>query len=151
MSQNAAASYARVSSNDQHSLMAQLETIRQFADEQGLEVAREYEDEGRNGQPARVPAHDRGRSVARKALRHHHRLRPLKVFRERLRSHPVQGPAPGSRGQAALRHRACRVLNGRQYGPDVTRQRAAFTARTRCSIFPIPEADPETPSPRGQT
>ena len=49
MSQNTAASYARVSSNDQHSLMAQLETIRKFADEQGLEVAREYEDEGRTG------------------------------------------------------------------------------------------------------
>ena len=49
MSQNTAASYARVSSNDQHSLVAQLETIRKFADEQGLEVAREYEDEGRTG------------------------------------------------------------------------------------------------------
>ena len=59
MSQNTAASYARVSSNDQHSLMAQLETIRKFADEQGLEVAREYEDEGHNGATDNRPGFQR--------------------------------------------------------------------------------------------
>ena len=57
MSQNTAASYARVSSNDPHSLMAQLETIRRFADEQGLEVARE--DEGRNGATDNRPGFQR--------------------------------------------------------------------------------------------
>ena len=59
MSQNTAASYARVSSNDPYSLMAQLETIRRFADEQGLEVAREYEDEGRNGATDNRPGFQR--------------------------------------------------------------------------------------------
>ena len=49
MSQDTAASYAWVSSNDQHSLMAQLETIRRFAEEHGLEVAREFEDERHSG------------------------------------------------------------------------------------------------------
>ena len=49
MSQNTAASYARVSSNDPHSLMAQLETVRRFAEENGLEVAREFEDERHRG------------------------------------------------------------------------------------------------------
>ena len=57
MSQNTAASYARVSSNDPHPLMTQLETIRRFADEQGLEVARE--DEGRNGATDNRPGFQR--------------------------------------------------------------------------------------------
>ena len=59
MSQSTAASYSRVSSNDQHSVMAQLETIRKFADEQGLEVAREYEDEGHNGATDNRPGFQR--------------------------------------------------------------------------------------------
>ena len=45
MSQNTAASYTRVSSDSQQSVMAQLERIRRFAEEHGLEVAREFEDE----------------------------------------------------------------------------------------------------------
>ena len=49
MSQNTAASYTRVSSNNQHSLMAQLETVRKFAEEHGLEVAREFGDERHRG------------------------------------------------------------------------------------------------------
>ena len=49
MSQDTAASYARISPNDPHSLMAQLETIRRFAEQHGLEVAREFEDEGHRG------------------------------------------------------------------------------------------------------
>ena len=49
MSQDRAASYARVSSNDQHSVMAQLESIRRAADEQGLSLPREFEDEGNCG------------------------------------------------------------------------------------------------------
>ena len=59
MSQSTAASYSRVSSTDQHSVMTQLETIRKFADEQGLEVAREYEDEGRNGATDNRPGFQR--------------------------------------------------------------------------------------------
>ena len=59
MSESRAASYSRVSSNDQHSVMAQLETIRKFADEQGLEVAREYEDEGHNGATDNRPGFQR--------------------------------------------------------------------------------------------
>ena len=49
MSQNIAASYTRVSSNDLHSVMAQLERIRRFAEEHGLEVAREFEGERHSG------------------------------------------------------------------------------------------------------
>ena len=49
MSQNRAASYTRVSPDSQQSVMTQLETIRRFADEHGLEVAREFEDEGHRG------------------------------------------------------------------------------------------------------
>ena len=49
MTQNKAASYAWVSSDDRQSIMAQLERIRKAADEQGLRVAREYEDEGQGG------------------------------------------------------------------------------------------------------
>ena len=49
MSQNMAASYTRMSSGSQQSVMAQLETIRRFAEEHGLEVAREFEDERRSG------------------------------------------------------------------------------------------------------
>ena len=45
MSQGRAASYTCVSSDGQQSVMAQLESIRRFAEEHGLEVAREYEDE----------------------------------------------------------------------------------------------------------
>ena len=59
MSQNTAASYTRVSSNDQHSLRAQLETIRKYADEQGLQVTREYEDEGYNGATDNRPGFQR--------------------------------------------------------------------------------------------
>ena len=46
MSENRAASYTRVSPDNQQSVMAQLETIRRIADEHGLSMAREYEDEG---------------------------------------------------------------------------------------------------------
>ena len=49
MSQNTAASYTRVSPDSQHSIMAQLEWISRVADEQGLSMAREYEDEGDAG------------------------------------------------------------------------------------------------------
>ena len=49
MSQNTAASYTRVSPDDQQSVMTQLETIRRFAEENGLEVAHEFEDEGHRG------------------------------------------------------------------------------------------------------
>ena len=49
MRQNAAAAYTRVSTGDQKPLMAQLERVRRFADEQGIRVAREYEDEGNGG------------------------------------------------------------------------------------------------------
>ena len=49
MSQGRAASYTCVSSDGQQSVMAQLESIRRFAEEHGLEVAREYEDEGNGG------------------------------------------------------------------------------------------------------
>ena len=49
MSQNRAASYTRVSPDSQPSVMAQLEWIRRVADEQGLTIAREYEDEGDAG------------------------------------------------------------------------------------------------------
>ena len=49
MSENTAASYTRVSSNEQHSLTAQLETVRKFAEEYGLEVAREFGDERHRG------------------------------------------------------------------------------------------------------
>ena len=49
MSQNTAASYTQVSTDDQQSLMAQLERIRTAAYEQGLSLVREYEDEGYNG------------------------------------------------------------------------------------------------------
>ena len=49
MSQNSAASYTRVSSDNQQSVMAQLEWIRRAADEQGLTIVREYEDEGDAG------------------------------------------------------------------------------------------------------
>ena len=40
MSQNMAASYARLSPDGQQSIMAQLERIRRFSDEQGLTIAR---------------------------------------------------------------------------------------------------------------
>ena len=49
MSQNTAASYTQVSTDDPKSLMAQLERIRTAAYEQGLSLVREYEDEGYNG------------------------------------------------------------------------------------------------------
>ena len=49
MSQNRAASYTRVSPDSQQSVMAQLEWIRRIADENGLSIAREYEDEGDAG------------------------------------------------------------------------------------------------------
>ena len=47
------------------------------------------------------------------------------------------------------RRRLVRVLPGNEPGPDVSRQRAAFTARARCSIFPIPEADTRHAKPKG--
>ena len=49
MSQNIAASYTLVSSDSQQSVMAQLERTRRFAEEHGLEVAREFEDERHRG------------------------------------------------------------------------------------------------------
>ena len=49
MSQNRAASYTRVSPDNQQSVMAQLESIRRAADEHGLTIAQEYEDEGDAG------------------------------------------------------------------------------------------------------
>ena len=49
MSQNRAASYTRVSPDSQQSVMAQLESIRRAADEHGLTIAQEYEDEGDAG------------------------------------------------------------------------------------------------------
>ena len=49
MSQNRAASYTRVSPDSQQSVMAQLEWIRRVADEQGLTIAWEYEDDGDAG------------------------------------------------------------------------------------------------------
>ena len=59
MNQTTAASYARVSSNDPHSLMAQLEAIRKFSEEHGLEVAREFEDEGHRGATGNRPGFQR--------------------------------------------------------------------------------------------
>ena len=59
MSQNTAASYARISSNDPHSLMAQLETVRRFAKEHGLEVAREFVDERHRGATDNRPGFQR--------------------------------------------------------------------------------------------
>ena len=59
MSQNIAASYARVSSNDPHSLMAQLETIRKFAKKNGFEVAREFADERHRGATDNQPGFQR--------------------------------------------------------------------------------------------
>ena len=59
MSENRAASYTCVSSDDQQSVMAQLESIRRFAEEHGLEVAREYEDEGHNGATDNRPGFQR--------------------------------------------------------------------------------------------
>ena len=49
MNQNTAASYTRVFSDGQKSTMAQLEGIRKVADEHGLSMSREYEDEGHSG------------------------------------------------------------------------------------------------------
>ena len=49
MSQNTAASYTRVSPDSQQSVTAQLEWIRRIAEEQGLTITREYEDEGDAG------------------------------------------------------------------------------------------------------
>ena len=49
MSQNRAASYTRVSPDNQQSVMAQLESIRRAADEHGLTIAQEYQDEGDAG------------------------------------------------------------------------------------------------------
>ena len=49
MTQSTAASYSRVSPEGQQSVLAQLEMIRRVADEHGLRVAREYEDEGDGG------------------------------------------------------------------------------------------------------
>ena len=46
MSQDRAASYTWVSPDSQQSVMAQLERIRRVAEEHGLRVTREYEDEG---------------------------------------------------------------------------------------------------------
>ena len=37
---------------------------------------------------------------------------------------------------------------GRQPGPDVSRQTAAFTARARCSTFPIPGPGTRTAKPK---
>ena len=59
MSENRAASYTGVSSDDQQSVMAQLESIRRFAEEHGLEAAREYEDEGHNGATDNRPGFQR--------------------------------------------------------------------------------------------
>ena len=53
------------------------------------------------------------------------------------------GEAPGVQDRGRL----VRVLPGRQPSPDVSRQRAAFTARARCSIFPIPEPDTRKAKP----
>ena len=49
MGQDRAASYTWVSPDSQQSVMAQLESIRRAADEQGRTIAREYEDEGDAG------------------------------------------------------------------------------------------------------
>ena len=59
MSQNTAASYTRVSPDDQQSVMTQLETIRRFAEEHGLEVAWEFEDERHFGAPDNRPGFQR--------------------------------------------------------------------------------------------
>ncbi len=59
MSQNTAASYARIYSNDHHPLRAQLETIRRFAEEHGLKVAREFQDEGHRGATNNRPGFQR--------------------------------------------------------------------------------------------
>ena len=49
MSQNTAASYTRVATDHRQALMAQLEKIRTAAEQHGLRVAWEYEDEGDSG------------------------------------------------------------------------------------------------------
>ena len=49
MSENRVVSYTRVYSDSKQSVMAQLERIRRAADEQGLTIVREYEDEGDAG------------------------------------------------------------------------------------------------------
>ena len=59
MSQNTAASYTRVSPDDQQPVMTQLETIRRFAEENGLEVAREFEDEKHRGATDNRPGFQR--------------------------------------------------------------------------------------------
>ena len=59
MSRSTAASHTRVSSDDPQPLMAQLEEIRRFADEQGIRVAREYEDEGNSGATDHRPGFQR--------------------------------------------------------------------------------------------
>ena len=79
MSRSTAASHTRVSTGDQKPLMAQLEGIRRFADEQGIRVAREYEDEGNGGATDHRPGFqrdDRRRTVSRETLLHHNRIRP---------------------------------------------------------------------------
>ena len=59
MSQNTAASYTRVSTDDQHSLMAQLEMIRKFAEGNGLELVQEFEDEEHGGTTDNRPGFQR--------------------------------------------------------------------------------------------
>ena len=52
-----------------------------------------------------------------------------------------EAPSLQDRGRLVL------LQPGGEPGPDVSRQRAAFTARARCSIFPIPEPDTRTAKP----
>ena len=132
MTQNMAASYAWVSSDGQQSIMAQLERIRRFSDEQGLTIAREYEDEGDGGATDDRPGFQRMIADARS---------PEKLFDtiivhdlSRLSSSvsvlPVQEPARGGSGQAVERYRRCRVLNagGRKLSG---RERQDFTPGLR--------------------
>ena len=49
MGKNKAASYTRTSPDDLDSAISQLESIRKAADQHGLSMAREYEDEGHGG------------------------------------------------------------------------------------------------------
>ena len=69
MSQNKAAQCTQLSSDSQQSVMAQLLRIRRLADEQGLRVAQEYEDEGDGGTTADRPGFHKMMDDALSALR----------------------------------------------------------------------------------
>ena len=113
MSRNKAASYTRVSSDSQQSVMEQIERIRRLADEHGRRVAREYEDERDGGTTADRAGFQKIMADALLAERPFDTIIVYDLSRFSASSSDLtryRDPAPRGRNQAAQCHGTRQVL-----------------------------------------